>query len=105
MAIWRDLSLEEAESIRVGDHEHGRLLVESRFQLVEIDQPGLAHLELHALEAGQGGTRGIGAVALAGKSTRVRCSPLIAEISGRHQQGRQFALSSGRRLQRDGRQA
>ena len=64
-------------------------------------QPVGRALDRDGVEAGHGGAGRIGAVALSGMSTLRALLAAIAEIGGRHQQRRQLALRSGRRLQRN----
>src|SRR5262249_34231444 len=45
-----DLALEQAERVRVGDHEYGRAFVELAGQVFQIDQPAGVTLDGHHLE-------------------------------------------------------
>ena len=93
-----DLVVEQAEGVRVGDHEHRRPLVELGFEIDEIDQPAVIALDADGIKAGDGGARGIGAVGAVGdEHARSLLAPLL-EISGGDQQSRELAMSAGGRL-------
>ena len=101
----RDLLVEQAERVRVGDHEHGGALVELGLEVVEIDQAAGVALDGDGVEAGDGGAGGVGAVGAVGdEDARALLAP-VAEVGGGDQQGGQLALGAGGRLQRDGVQA
>ena len=59
----RIMRLEDAQRVGVGDHEHGRVVVELRRQIVQVDQAVDVRLDGHRLEAGHRGAGRVGAVA------------------------------------------
>ncbi len=99
-----DPRLELPERVRVGNHEHGRLVVELGGQIVNIDEPFGRALDGDDLEAGHGGAGGIGAVGGVGDQHGGAFFAPIAEIGGGHEHGGHFAVRPGGRLERDGRQ-
>ena len=99
-----DLPVEHAQRVGIGDHEHGRLVVELGGQVVQVDEARRRALDGHGVEAGHRGAGRIGAVGAVGGQHLGALLAAIAEIGRGHQQGRQFAVRAGGRLQRDGRQ-
>ena len=58
----RDLLVEDAEGVGVGEHEAGDILVHLRFQGGKIDHAAFVAAQVFDLVADHGGGRGIGAV-------------------------------------------
>ncbi len=73
----RDLLVEQAERVRIGNHEHGRAVVELGLEVVEIDQAaGSLLLMATASNPAMAALAGLVPWALSGMSTRVRASRL-----------------------------
>ena len=96
-----DVVLEDAERVRVGHHEGGDVAGHQLFQRAEIDAAGLAGLDVLHRVAGDGGGGRIGAVG------RIRNQNLLARVAAffeqraNQQDAGEFAVRSGRGLQRD----
>ena len=106
--ILRDLldpRLEQPQRVGIGNHEHGRLVVELGGQIVDIDKALGRALDGHD-RGSRPSPRWPGSVpwAASGISTTERLLAEVAEIGRGHQQGRHLAVRPGGRLERDGRQ-
>ncbi len=96
----RNLRVEQADGVRVGNHEHRGTVVELRFQIIEIDEAAAIALDRHGIEAGDGGAGRVGAVGAVGdEDARAVFLAAVLEVGVGHQQGRQLALGTGGRLQ------
>ena len=94
----RDLVIEDAERIWVGNHENGGASVELGREIGEIDEAAVVALDAHGVEAGNGRAGGIGAVSAVGDENTAALFAAVAEVSGGDQQRGQFALRTRRRL-------
>ena len=100
-----DLRVEQADRVRVGDHEDGGLVVELGLEVVQVDEAAAVALDRDGLEAGEVGRGRVGAVGAVGdQDLGPRLSP------GRGSRPRRPAAPSarpapGRRLEADGVQA
>ena len=99
-----DLTIEHAQRIRVGDHEHGGRFVEVRGQVVHVDVAGRRALDGYRVEAGHAGAGRVRAVCAVWREHFRTPLAGIAKVGRGHQQRRQLALRAGGGLQRDGRQ-
>src|SRR5262249_20655402 len=78
----RDLPLEQAERVGVGNHEGRGALVELGAQVVEIDQAAGVALDRHRVKAGDGGAGRVGAVGAVGDEDAGALLAAIAEVGG-----------------------
>ena len=100
-----DIFLEQSQSVRIRNHENGRIGAELALQIVEIDEAIRAALHRDGLKTGEGSGRGIGAVgAVRHQHFAAMRFPLVSEIRRGDKESRKFALGAGRRLQRHRRQ-
>ena len=96
----RDLRIEQAQRIRIGDHEDGGAVVELRVEVVEVDETLRVALDADGVEPGDGCAGGIGAVGAVGDQDAFAFGfAAILEVSGRDEQSGQLSLSSRRGLQ------
>ena len=99
-----DVLVEEAERVRVGEHQAGGIPVGLGAQVVELDSAALVGGELHHLVAGHRHRRRVGAVGGVGGE---HLGPLLAAIgvvgAGQEQPG-ELAVGAGRGLEADVRQ-
>ena len=86
----------------IGDHEHGRAVVELGLQVVHVDAAPGVLLMVTASKPAMAALAGLVPWALSGMSTRGALLAAVAKIGGGDQQGGQLALGTGGRLQRDG---
>src|SRR5262249_6465874 len=93
-----DLIVEDSERVGVGDHEHGRALVELRPQIVQIDDTSVIAFDADGVEAGYGGAGWVGAVRTIRNEDARTLYAAILEIGGGDQERRQLAVSTGGRL-------
>ena len=100
-----DLRVEQAERVRVGHHEDGRLVAQLGLEVVEVDQAAAVALDRDRLEAGEMGRGGVGAVGAVGDQDLGPALAPVAEVGRGDQQRGQLALGAGRGLQADGVQA
>ena len=96
-----NLGVEEAGRIGVGDHEHGRLIAELGFEVVEIDQATAVTLDRDRFEAGQMCGGRVGAVGTVGNQNLGAPLAPFSEIGRGDEERRQLPLCAGRRLQAD----
>ena len=69
-----DLRVEEADRVRVGDHEHGRLVAQLGLEILESTMPQLLLLIVTASKPARWAEAGLVPWALSGTSTCVRVS-------------------------------
>jgi hypothetical protein len=104
-AIWLTCRSKQPQCAGIGDHEHGDLVVELSGQIVHVDESRGIALDRDEVEAGHLGAGRIGAVGAIGRQNLCPGLTEMPKVSRGNHQCRQFAMSPGRRLQRDGRQA
>ena len=100
-----DLRLEPSQRVRIGDHEHGHLIVEPGGQFLDVDEALGGAFHRHNFEAGHRGAGRVGAVGGIGNQHDRPILLAITKIGGGHQQRRHLAVRPGGRLERDGRQS
>ena len=99
-----DLSFEQAERVRVGDHEHGGIVAELGLQVLDIHEPLRVALDRHRFEACERRGRGVGAVSGVGdEDLSAMMLAAVVEVRVGDEERRQFAVRSSGRLERHGR--
>ena len=96
-----DVVFEDAERVRVGDHERGDVVGHELFQGAEVDAAGLAGLDILHRVAGDGGGGRVGAVGgIRNQDLLARVAALFEQRADQQDAG-ELAVRAGRGLQRD----
>ena len=96
-----DLLLEEAERVRVGDHERRHRLIHRGGNRGGRQQPASVHRDLRHLIAAEGGAGGIGAVCARGDEDAAAGIAPVRVKRPHEQHPEQLSLGAGGRLQAD----
>ena len=100
-----DVLVEQAERVRVGEHQAGGVVAGLRAQIVDVDPAALVRFELDHLVAGHRHRRRVGAVGrVRGEDLGPGLAP-VGVIGAGEQQSRQLAVRAGGGLEADVRQA
>ena len=99
-----DVAIEDAERVRVREHQRGDVVVELRAQVVEVHAAVVGRPELDHLVARHRHRGGVGAVRGVGREHLPPMLPARLVVRAREQHARQLALRPRRRLQRHVRQ-
>ena len=99
-----DALVEEAERVRVGEHQAGDVLVRLGAQVVDVDAAALVGCDLDHLVAGHRDRRGVRAVSGVGSQHLGALLAAVLVIRARQQQPGKLAVGAGRGLKADVRQ-
>ena len=97
-----DVVLKDTQSVGVGHHHAGDVLIEKRFQVLNIDSTIGTALNNHYLKATHGSTGGVGAMSAVGDdnlhAVRVAVGKVVA---AHHHQSGELAMSAGVGVERE----
>jgi len=96
-----DIAFEEPERVRVGHHKDGGPIVDLCLQLVKVYESIAASGELDAFKSSQRRAGGVRAVSAGWEKNSCALFTAVFEVCGGSQQGCEFSLSSGGRMQGD----
>ncbi len=100
-----DVAVEDAERVRVREHQRGDVVVDLRAQVVDVDAALVVGPDLDDLVARHRHRRRVGAVRGVGREDAVAVLAAGLVVGAREQHAGQLALGAGRGVQRDVRQA